>query len=314
MKLILAGVCKDVDKFIPIIKQGYYELSKKVEKIKGVFYENNSTDNTYPLLRDWKNEDKNIEVFSENIDIKELLKDCKATTWDNKPCRMEIIALARNNLMKMIENKKYKDFDYEIMIDMDNKHILPVDSIINCINKYHGSFDTLISYGSNIRGHMYDTYAFRNELFPYGPEILGQKWWQPGYQRIIKDSVLNLTENKKILSGFNGLAIFKKSSINGVRYSGVPTKYSNMVYNKYKKIYEDLDYKYKIEIPPKNTHYEGCLLGINLFGDNDFFYLNNSGYNYPIICEHIPFFSEMICKGNDNIYLCPELLWNWDRI
>ena len=78
-------------------------------------------------------------------------------------------------------------------------------------------------------------------------------------------------------------------------------------------------------IPPlaKNakTHVDGASVGMYLFPkdkdkdkdkNNDaIFYFHNSGYNFPVVCEHVPFFAGMRANNHRRIYLCTDLVWNW---
>jgi hypothetical protein len=120
-----------------------------------------------------------------------------------------------------------------------------------------------------------------------------------------------------ISSGFNGMCIFRREAIRGIRYSAVPTSEMNA------------GYKLLNCIPPlaKNgkTHVDGASAGIYLFpNDNDnhktndadnadkgIFYFHNSGYNFPVVCEHVPFFAAMRARNRRRIYLCTDLVWNW---
>lgn len=127
-----------------------------------------------------------------------------------------------------------------------------------------------------------------------------------------------------IASGFNGLCIFRYEAIMGplgksidqplnpLRYSAVPTAEMNA------------EYKAMKCIPPlaknANTHSNGASAGIYLFpnqGDKEdkedkgIFYFHNSGYNFPVVCEHVPFFAAMRARNCRRIYLCTDLVWNW---
>ena len=103
----------------------------------------------------------------------------------------------------------------------------------------------------------------------------------------------------------------------GVRYSAVPTA--------------DMNAEYKLLncIPPlaKNakTHVDGASVGMYLFPkdkdkdkykdntnvDKGIFYFHNSGYNFPVVCEHVTFFAAMRANNRRRIYLCTDLVWNW---
>jgi hypothetical protein len=116
-----------------------------------------------------------------------------------------------------------------------------------------------------------------------------------------------------ILSGFNGLCIFRREALMGLRYSAVPTAEMNA------------EYEALYSIPPfSNTIVNGASVGIHLFpndkgNDNDtpkddnkgIFYFHNSGYNFPVVCEHTTLFAAMRARNRRRIYLCTDLVWNW---
>jgi hypothetical protein len=337
MNVLLVGCCKNIADNIDIIKKNFYNLSKYVNICKGVYYENNSHDNTADLLKLWEKNDSNIVCICEKYTDKELLNMCKAITWDNKPCRIEIIAMARNKILNEIEKKDYDNINYVIMYDMDHKNLLPINKIVEILYN-NKDFDALICNGTDQKGAIYDTYSYRDHNYPYGPEILGNDF---GYFDILKQLEF---QNKKglvpVLSAFNGLCIFKKSSIKNIRYSAHPSNELNNLYknflcndNVFQKnktdvlkfeeymnsncnikllkslndIYDSID-RNKIKIV---THNEGTLLGSYLFEKEDgIFYKNCSGYNYPIVCEHVTFFLEMREKGFDKIYLDTNFIWS----
>jgi hypothetical protein len=223
---------------------------------------------------------------------------------------------------------------YVVMIDMDNPVPFPVNQVLRCIARDPDGFDALVCNGLNPMGYMYDIYAYRDAQFPFGPEIMREAFWSGHHQYYVQTAVHNKTllfmrQNKQnpsllpyvpILSGFNGLCIFRREALRGLRYSAVPTPEMNA------------EYEAMNCIPPlaknANTHVNGASVGIHLFpNDNDsenhknnhknnekdkgIFYFHNSGYNFPVVCEHVPFFAGMRAKNRRRIYLCTDLVWNW---
>lgn len=223
---------------------------------------------------------------------------------------------------------------YVIMIDMDNPVPFPVDAILKCIARDPDGFDALVCNGLNSAGHIYDTYAYRDAQFPFGPEIMRDVFWSGHHQYYMQTAVHNQTLFFKrqlqqnparlpyipITSGFNGLCIFRWDAIMGgmrppydpldppLRYSAVPTAELNA------------EYEALYSIPPfSNTMVNGASVGIHLFPkddkdsrkDNGIFYFHNSGYNFPVVCEHVPFFAAMRARNRRRIYLCTDLVWNW---
>ena len=217
---------------------------------------------------------------------------------------------------------------YVIMIDMDNPVPFPVNNVLRCIARDPDGFDALVCNGLNSMGQMYDTYAYRDAQFPFGPEIMREAFWSGHYQYYVQTAVHNRTMFHKhqmkqnpallpyipIASGFNGMCIFRWEALIGgahaplLRYSAVPTAEMNA------------EYKLLKYIPHfSNTHLNGASVGMYLFPkDNDaddkdkgIFYFHNSGYNFPVVCEHVPFFAGMRARNYRRIYLCTDLVWNW---
>ena len=229
---------------------------------------------------------------------------------------------------------------YVVMIDMDNPVPFPVDAILKCIARDPDGFDALVCNGLNSAGYIYDTYAYRDAQFPFGPEIMRDVFWSGHHQYYMQTAVHNQTLFFKrqikqtparlpyipITSGFNGLCIFRWDAIMGgmrppcdplgnsidqpLRYSAVPTAEMNA------------EYEALYSIPPfSNTMVNGASVGIHLFPndkdtdkdnvDKGIFYFHNSGYNFPVVCEHVPFFAAMRANNHRRIYLCTDLVWNW---
>ena len=372
--IILCGVCKNVASTVPVIRAAFEELVEKAGvPCWAIFYENNSDDGTPDALRQWASEvPDQVRVQCDKFTQEEELSRCVARTYENKPCRMEQIAHARNKLLDMLVGDPNPSSlstpsgdvpwrpvggaggfapRYVIMIDMDNPVPFPVNAVLNCIARDPDGFDALVCNGLNPMGYMYDTYAYRDAQFPFGPEIMREAFWSGHHQFYVQTAVHNKTmlfrrqmkDNPALLpyipisSGFNGLCIFRHDAIMGsiggegviggahaplLRYSAVPTPEMNA------------EYKLLNCIPSlaknANTHLNGASAGIYLFpNDNDnnhtnnhknndadnagkgIFYFHNSGYNFPVVCEHVPFFAAMRANNRRRIYLCTDLVWNW---
>jgi hypothetical protein len=372
--IILCGVCKNVISTLPVIRAAFeYLVAKAGVPCRAVFYENNSDDGTDAELMKWASEAPDqVKVQCDKFGKEEELSRGAARTYDNQPCRMERIAYARNKLLEMLVGELRAKRSapnpssgelrspnpssgavpeptvpvggggglaprYVIMIDMDNPVPFPVNSVLRCIARDPDGFDALVCNGLNPMGQMYDTYAYRDAQFPFGPEIMREVFWSGHHQYYVQTAVHNRTMFHKhqmkqnpallpyipIASGFNGLCIFRWEALIGgahaplLRYSAVPTAEMNAEY-------KSLNY-----IPPlsnSQTHLNGASVGMYLFpNDNDkdkdknkdkdkdkgIFYFHNSGYNFPVVCEHVPFFAGMRARNYRRIYLCTDLVWNW---
>jgi len=356
--IIVCGVCKNVIGTLPVIRAAFEELASKAGvPCWAVFYENNSDDGTDAELMKWASEAPagQVRVQCDKFTQEEELRRCAARTYDNKPCRMERIAHARNKLLDMLGGHASpltpsgdvpvpteqtcpvggvggtsheggvwgtagSPARYVVMIDMDNPVPFPVNNILRCIARDPDGFDALVCNGLNHVGHMYDTYAYRDAQFQFGPEIMREAFWSGQHQRYVQTAVHNKTlfhirqlrENPArlpyipVASGFNGLCIFRREALMGLRYSAVPTPEMNA------------ECQAMNCIPPlaknANTHLNGGSVGIYLFPKDDnkgIFYFHNSGYNFPVVCEHVPFFAAMRARNCRRIYLCTDLVWNW---
>jgi hypothetical protein len=349
--IVLCGVCKNVIRTLPVIRAAFEELVAKAGvPCWAVFYENNSDDGTDAELLKWAAEAPDqIKVRCDKFTKEEELSRCVARTYDNQPCRMERIAHARNQLLGELRAKRSAPKPssggegtgkcneggvwgtvgslprYVIMIDMDNPVPFPVNSVLRCIARDPDGFDALICNGLNPMGCMYDTYAYRDAQFPFGPEIMREAFWSGHHQYYVQTAVHNRTlfhkqrmkQNPALLpyipvaSGFNGMCIFRWEALMGahappLRYSAVPTAEMNA------------EYKSLNRIPPlannANTHLNGGSVGMYLFPNhhnNGIFYFHNSGYNFPVVCEHVPLFAAMRARNYQRIYLCTDLVWNW---
>jgi hypothetical protein len=329
--IVVCGVCKNVVGTLPVIRAAFEDLvSKAGVPCWAVFYENNSDDGTDAELLKWAAEAPDqVIVQCEKITREEQLARGVARTFDNKPCRIEQIAHARNRLLGMLEGGLPGNLGslarYVVMIDMDNPVPFPVNAILRCIARDPDGFDALVCNGLNPFGYMYDFYAYRDAQFPFGPEIMREAFWSGHHQYQVQTAMHNRTlfcnrmiqQNPALLpyipvaSGFNGLCIFRREALKGARYSAIPTADMNAEYEAMKCI------------PPlaKNakTHVDGATVGMYLFpkdnhdhaNDKGIFYFHNSGYNFPVVCEHVPFFAAMRANNRRRIYLCTDLVWNW---
>ena len=114
-KIIICGVCKDIEKAIPVTTASIDELKGRFEDYRIVIYENNSQDKTKELLKDWGAKDPKILIISEDVSPKKL----RTMTKTHKCPRTELIARARNIVLDEIMESRYDDFPYVIMADLD---------------------------------------------------------------------------------------------------------------------------------------------------------------------------------------------------
>jgi len=301
MRILFGTIMRNIEASMMYVVDVCCQIAQQLPDSHIFIYENNSDDITrayFPLLQTLN---QNIHIQSETLVMAEQLELCKARTWDNKPCRMELIAAARNKLLKMLDTFGVQDDDYVVMFDADMDAPLNIQQIVMRIQTFPQDVDAIFANGMNRnRRTYYDLYAYRDRENLYGPEIIGDSFWN-------NMKSFEVTTHRQILSGFGGLAIYRGRCMKDNSYSAVPTA--------------DLDALYKslgTKTGRPTLKHNGVLLGMYLFGTgpfadgvsinpNDIFYVNNSGYNFPVVCEHSTFHARLTMRGQGTFLLDPSL-------
>ena len=172
--MLICGVCKNVESALPNTISSMANLGAQFKDFTVIIYENNSTDRTAQILAEWASKEKRVVFISENLTQEQLSTGARCYSWDGKPSRMEIIARARNIVLSKARAAQYADFDYVIMADLDFQRPWPIPEILNSIQQYEG-WDCIAANGMSRDVIYYDRFALRNELFPFGPELIGEE-------------------------------------------------------------------------------------------------------------------------------------------
>lgn len=144
------------------------------------------------------------------------------------PMRTERIAFCRNHYLKLIEeSSKYHDVDYVAVADLDGvNYELAPKSVASCWTRSNWDVCTANQYGP-----YYDIYALRHPLWsPHDCaeqanmlKSLGVKRFTYNYVSILSKMICIPTYHDwiKVDSAFGGLAIYRKSILENVRYNGL---------------------------------------------------------------------------------------------
>jgi hypothetical protein len=322
MRYLFCGICKNIAPNVPIVKEWFSSVPASTL----VVYENNSTDGTQELLTELAST-PNVFVRSEVISEEENLRRCKAHTWDRKGCRIELIANARNALLQYIRELELankitlREYDYIIMLDLDNPVPFPFHTFDPIVHKYHQQFDVLCCNGvAKGSDDMYDLYALRTPQDPFGPEYLGDVWW-------------NMTKHAKVTSelmpvysAFNGACVFSLSAFETLLqssnpYSAFATKELHEWLLSNPQLVQQL---VQYQSHRVQTHHEGALLGEYLFGYSsttdltnpthpNIWYYHNSGYSFPVVCEHVIMFMYLRSHHFSRVFVARDWVWEWVR-
>lgn len=295
-KVIICGVCKNVSSALP-------NMIKKIEDLGGHFkdyvvlvYENNSTDATKEILCNWASLNSKVKIISEDLTSEQLHDITIAhAKRDGAPCRMELIAYARNQILKVAMEDEFNDFGFVIMTDLDFTQGWQVTDVLNSF-KLRLNWDCITANCVSSSPQYYDRYAYRDEEFPLGPEVLGELFWDEAYSYPI---IFKPNEPvKKVYSAFGGIAIYKRLSLVGCQYSGYITEDLKLFYVN---LLKDLAFKgfskYKNH---KNINVSAADCPIK--------FVANSGYDGPVVCEHCSLFASMALNGHSNIFVNPSMI------
>lgn len=321
-KVLICGICQNISKQFP-------QTIKIIENIGNLFsdyrilvYENNSTDNTKQLLQEWTTNNSNVLVKSEDINEAKLKKSFVNEDY----LKSEGTSRARNIILDKIFLPEFEQFTYVIWIDMDFTVPPAYEGIIE-VFETKKEWDAVFAYGINKQRLYWDWLAFRDNIQPFGPELVGHYEWYKAKENLV------LTESDDwypVYSAFGGCGIYKKSSIKGCRYAATVTKDLEMVSKqiinkkkltrhpivlKYLDSIKKLKFKHKIPVAKpglkKFDDYENT--GFILQPDPDalVWKMSSFTYQYPCTCDHVPFHASMIVNGHDKLFINPRLIFTY---
>lgn len=296
-KLIMLGVGKNIALCLPAMISKLEHLGSHFKDYQIIIYENNSTDHTADILNQWMLDNPKVTIISEYLSEQQLFDRTKSHALrDKAPCRMELIAYARNQVLKKAMSAEYEDYRYILMTDLDFKNGWQVDDILNSFNRV-SEWDCIAANGVNGDQYHYDRFAYRDEQFPLGPELLGEEFWRIRLEQPI--AFAPHSPLKKVYSAFGGVALYKKDALKDCWYCGYVTDdlewLSDLLVNQilpeqhqYSSVYSNLINKHQKPMP--------------------LIFIANSGYDLPVVCEHTTLHASMIRKGHDKIYVNPKLI------
>lgn len=315
-KVLICGVCKNVEKRLPYTIKIMEEIGSLFEDYRILVYENNSTDKTAEILINWMKSNSKVDAECEILNnLHEKVINQKS---DHSLFHPELIALARNCVLMKAQTEPYKDFNYLIWMDMDFKIPPSYEGFIETFSSKK-EWDAVLAYGVDKNEKYWDWYAFRDVKYPIGSELLGNHWW---YMK----KEFKLPKNGDwypVYSAFGGCGIYKKSSIENCYYSALPTedlhqlaqkiikeglRTSHPQILKYERLNQAVCSLHTIQKPiPNLPKIENPKVGILLPFSNLIWRMNFFVYQYPSVCEHVPFHAAMIARGHSKIFINPRL-------
>lgn len=307
MNVIICGVVKNAEEHLQNNLKLAMQLGRKCDTFKIVIYENNSTDATKQILTNYQN-NSDFKIIMEDLSPESIKNTSKIWAYTNvtgsdHPCRMEQISNARNKLIAELKQDVYESYNYVVMIDFDAKFFIP-DGILNSLYLVKENRKRVI-YANSI--DYYDYYALRSAHSStnlFGPELAGEYFWK-NMQKTRLQINSKSTELVPVYSAFNGIGVYAKEAFTAYNYDVLITPDVKYIYDqivlKHPAEYENL----KSILQTECFKFPG--------GENtpEFYWKNNSGYNKPVICEHVAFNFSLLKDGYD-IVINPCMLYWWN--
>lgn len=247
-KIVIAGITRDNIRDIPTTIRHINYIGSFFKDYRVILFENDSTDGTKSALEKWQASDSKVRIITKDF-------------FNKKRPSHKFMAEARNYYLEALKSNEYNDFDLLLVLDMDMKYGIDVRAIEDSFSKIN-EWDAVCSNGiGNSEGKMFDSFAFRNDEFPFSPQEWQEncskndpnnKWTKTcdkgkEYSKgIILDSLSFITGWQKetrlywllimpqiqkiynidaelvpVTSCFGGLAIYKRSIINDCEYDSI---------------------------------------------------------------------------------------------
>lgn len=247
-KIIFTGLCRNVEETLDkniklLLESGSYYKDYRV-----VLFENDSTDRSREIIKEWSNKNAKIELI-----------ECEVPNCQYKKKREIGLSRSRQDNMVFYRNKcldyikqKYSDYDYLLIVDLDMVGYYSIEGLIHSMS--FDDWDAIFVNGrkpyellNGFTSHMYDSLAFvdHNENIKTRYQTLSNVLTQ--IKSSLKMNFISGNQLYKVKSAFNGSGLYKMSSI--LRFQYVKDwscehigLHHQMIENGYDKLYINLNW------------------------------------------------------------------------
>lgn len=229
--IVICSLCRNVSQKIDHVKKLFSRIGKEFQYYKIVLMENDSNDNTRPLLLEWESNDDHVTVLT-CCDIGScqcILKKKTALQFGGaSESRLVNMAQYRSRLLNYVKENS-QIYDYCLMADFDLGGAFCLDSFF--INfTFDFEWDAFFVNGRNtvpgtfgFQTVAYDSLAFVSMNQEYD-EIKTDPFFLLGQLRRM-NHLINVSYNSgpfRVKSAFNGYGLYKVSSLHSASYIGKP--------------------------------------------------------------------------------------------
>jgi len=282
LNVVIYGTIRDIEEHFIKSFTNLDLLSSFFNNVYIIIFENDSLDNTRNILTSW------ASSGNPNV-IKHLILDNNLNS--RFPQRAHRLAYCRNQILNYIfDNNLDKHYQYAIHCDLDDRFwSLDYDSICNCFQYDLNGWDAMFPINPN--GSYYDYWALRCDQTWFSKNIfcceIANNEKCNEFENHVQELFTFFRNNKNCLisvnSAFNGIGIYKLSSLNTSRYNA--SYFCNTCRGKNIGCFEDNDH-IGLHKSMKNNN---CKLFINtkmILENKNKEYVNYS--NFITSLQHIP--------------------------
>ncbi|HEY0980771.1 glycosyltransferase family 2 protein [Schlesneria sp.] len=212
-RAVICGLARNVEKILPKSIARIERLGTMFADYRVVIYENDSTDNTKPLLQEWAQANPKVDITVEQLG--DPVNPCARCLK-----RAERMARYRNECLNLIR-EKYADYDHVIVVDTDLEYGWSDDGVANTFG--HENWDFVGSNGLILRRCgialnaflQYDAWAFRNDenFTQLSTAEVNYMSWQRGEPLV------------PVMCSFGGLGVYRMPAYLAGTYSGHDTEH-----------------------------------------------------------------------------------------
>ena len=163
MKTLIGGLIQNREGAVSRIADFTEEFCGELGDAEVFVFENNSSDGTAAQLGLISERDSRINVRSEQWDLDAFRDQAEGRTLDNRPCRIELIAEARNRLLDWMLGNCPEGDHRIVMIDWDFASPPSVQNLAKWVREIPDEVDGVFANGIGSSGHYYDLYELRTD-------------------------------------------------------------------------------------------------------------------------------------------------------
>ena len=212
---IVRNAEKGLRRNVPVVKA----LCRRFGDYRVVVYENDSTDGTKEVLREWMAEDgEHVFALLHDTDATKTIPAASAVTVNPFFSRKRIAKMAdlRNQYLAFVEKEGWTA-DYLMVVDLDVAQ-LDLEGILSSFAEDAPGWDAVTAYGystsPSLQRRYHDTYA----LVKKGEAVVPQTEKSIHDNALAFAAALEKGEWVRVDSAFGGLSIYRFECVRGLRY------------------------------------------------------------------------------------------------